>query len=113
MVSNVAEGTEKPRWWNDAEETPHVHNAVRTSWILRAEHAAGKNELHRKESGPLSDEQWGKRGWDGMENDLDYHNWNNECLLDLNAQYFGGKNKDLFKYQRKNFMNYFEFQKNV
>lgn len=84
LVSNVAEGAEKPGRRDDAEEATDVHDAFGASRVFRSEHAAGEDELYWKEPRPVGDEQW----WNhcrGMGNDFDYHFWNDECLLDLNA----------------------------
>lgn len=85
LVPDLVEGAEEPRWWNDSEKTSNVHNAVRTPWVFRTEHASGKDELHRKESRTFGDEQQ-QRQQNGMGNNFDYHIWNNECLLGLNVR---------------------------
>lgn len=57
LVSYTVEGVKESRRRNDSKEAANVHNAVRTQGILCAKHASGKNELHWKESWPLSNEQ--------------------------------------------------------
>lgn len=57
LVSNATKGAEEPWRRDDAKETTDVYNAIWASRIFRPEHAAGEDELYRKESRPLSNEQ--------------------------------------------------------
>lgn len=63
-----------------------MHDALGASGIFRAEHAAGKNELHRQEFRTLGDEQRRKQDCIGMGNDSNYGFWDNERLPDLGSK---------------------------
>lgn len=62
-----------------------MYDAIRASRVLRPEHAAGEDELHRKEPWPLSDEQRRNCDREWMGNGFVLHFWNDECLLGLDA----------------------------